>query len=253
MVGVIGANGVAATNRLCTLIEEKLTQMGAYRDAHHPEMLIFQATQAPSRSLYLEGRGPSFIDDYINIGRKMKTFGCDEICMCCNTAHYAIDQISNAVDVAFTDIITLTVSALPDGGGYGIMCSDGCRKFGIYDMRIKHLEKNGRIIYPDEDYQKKVTRGICNAKNSNRFLPPDNEESPQNCFISACRNLISLGAKTIISGCTDINAVFDSKIFKQTFPNIGYVDSLQCMADYIVEKHIATSPYWSNNEIHERQ
>jgi aspartate racemase len=72
MIGVIGGNGVAATNRLCQLIEEKLTELGAYRDAHHPEMIIWQATQAPSRSMYLEGRGPSWIEDYIEIGKKIK-------------------------------------------------------------------------------------------------------------------------------------------------------------------------------------
>ena len=49
MIGVIGGNGVAATNRLCALVEEKMTNSGAYRDAHHPEMIIWQATQVPSR------------------------------------------------------------------------------------------------------------------------------------------------------------------------------------------------------------
>lgn len=68
MLGIIGGNGVAATNRLLQIIEEKLTKSGAYRDAHHPEMIIWQATQAPSRSMYLEGRGPSWIDDYVEIG-----------------------------------------------------------------------------------------------------------------------------------------------------------------------------------------
>ena len=40
MIGVIGGNGVAATNKLSQIIEERLTQGGAFRDAHHPEMLI---------------------------------------------------------------------------------------------------------------------------------------------------------------------------------------------------------------------
>ena len=72
MIGVIGGNGVAATWRLQQLVEEELPRRGAFRDAHHPEMLIWQATQTPSRSMYLEGRGESFLDDYISIGRKMK-------------------------------------------------------------------------------------------------------------------------------------------------------------------------------------
>lgn len=70
MIGVIGGNGVAATNKLLSLIEENKTINGAFRDAHHPEMIIWQATQAPSRSMYLEGRGPSWIEDYVNIAGK---------------------------------------------------------------------------------------------------------------------------------------------------------------------------------------
>ena len=33
-IGVIGGTGVAATNRLCDMIERKVTAAGAYRDAH---------------------------------------------------------------------------------------------------------------------------------------------------------------------------------------------------------------------------
>ena len=55
MIGIIGGNGVAATNRLCQLIEERCTRKGAFGDGHHPEMLIWQATKVPSRSIYLEG------------------------------------------------------------------------------------------------------------------------------------------------------------------------------------------------------
>ena len=57
MIGIIGGNGVAATNKLNDLIEEEYTKNGAFRDAHHPELLIWQATQAPSRSMFLEGKG----------------------------------------------------------------------------------------------------------------------------------------------------------------------------------------------------
>lgn len=88
MIGIIGGNGVAATNKLNCLIEERLTREGAFRDAHHPEIITWQATQAPSRSMYLEGRGPSWIEDYVEIGEKLKSCGCTELCMCCNTAHY---------------------------------------------------------------------------------------------------------------------------------------------------------------------
>ena len=105
MIGVIGGNGVAATNKLCQLIEEKLTKNGAFRDAHHPEMLIWQATKAPSRSMYLEGRGPSWIEDYVEIGKKLKACGCTKLCMCCNTAHYAIELLQEQIGLPFYNLL----------------------------------------------------------------------------------------------------------------------------------------------------
>lgn len=97
IVGIIGGAGVAATNKLLEIIEIRLTKNGAFRDAHHPEMIVYQATQAPSRSMFLEGRGESFIDDYIRVGKKLKNAGAKKIAMCCNTAHFAIDEISSGI------------------------------------------------------------------------------------------------------------------------------------------------------------
>ena len=116
MLGIIGGNGVAATNRLLALIEEKITKAGAYRDCHHPEMIIWQATQAPSRSMYLEGRGPSFIEDYVNIGRKLKDCGCTELCMCCNTAHYAVDELSEKIGLPFINIMDEVAKVVNEKG-----------------------------------------------------------------------------------------------------------------------------------------
>lgn len=137
MIGVIGGNGVAATNKLLQLIEEKGTRNGAFRDCHHPEMIIWQATQAPSRSMYLEGRGESFLEDYICIGKRMKSCGCDTLCMCCNTAHYFVSQLEESIGIKFINILEEVGKAVKANGGgmIGIMCSDGLRKVGCMKRR----------------------------------------------------------------------------------------------------------------------
>jgi aspartate racemase len=103
-IGIIGGAGVAATNKLNELIEIELTKKGAFRDCHHPEIIIYQATQVPSRSMYLEGKGKSFIDDYIDIAKKLKRLGAEKLCMCCNTAHYAIDEIEERSNIPFINL-----------------------------------------------------------------------------------------------------------------------------------------------------
>lgn len=54
MIGIIGGNGVAATNKLNELLEIEFTKNGAFRDCHHPQIITYQATKVPSRSMFLE-------------------------------------------------------------------------------------------------------------------------------------------------------------------------------------------------------
>jgi len=233
MIGVIGGNGVAATNRLCALVEEKLTKAGAFRDAHHPEMIIWQATQVPSRSMYLEGRGESFIPGYVEVGRKLKVCGCTELCMCCNTAHYALDELQEQIGLPFINLLEEVAKEANQKGAkrIGMMCSDGLRKFKLYDKWFEKVNPEMKLVYPDDEMQKLVTKGICNAKNISRF-DPNNEEYPEKLFSKVCDYLITQNVDCIVSGCTDINNVF----FPQYYKNILVLDSLEVLAMRIVDK-----------------
>lgn len=230
MIGVIGGNGVAATNRLCALVEEKLTKAGAFRDAHHPEMIIWQATQVPSRSMYLEGRGESFIPGYVDVGRKLKACGCTELCMCCNTAHYALDELQEQIGLPFINLLEEVAKEANQKGAkrIGMMCSDGLRKFKLYDKWFENVNPEMHLIYPDDEMQKLVTKGICNAKNTARF-DPANDEYPEKLFSKVCEYLMAQRVDCIVGGCTDISAVFSPNEYKGS----PYIDSLKVLANYI--------------------
>ena len=235
MIGVIGGNGVAATNRLATLIEEKCVKAGAFRDAHHPEMIIWQATQVPSRSMYLEGRGPSFIEDYVQIGKKLKDCGCTELCMCCNTAHYAVEELSCKIGLPFINIINEVAKIVTERGFNNavILCSDGCRKTNLYEKSFAIYAPKTKIIYPTEEEQKLVTKGICNAKNSYRYSDSTCPDNPNYIFTSLVETLRKrykeLDNLCIVGGCTDIsNVYFDNRN--------DYIDSLEVLANVIFEK-----------------
>ena len=234
MVGVIGGNGVAATNKLLDTIEEKCTRNGAFRDCHHPEMLVWQATQAPSRSMYLEGRGESFLDDYIRIGKHLKECGCDTLCMCCNTAHYFISELQQSINLPFINILTEVAKSIKliGGGKIGIMCSDGLKKVGLYEREIRGLNPSSEVIFPTTELQTLVTKGICNSKNTNRYLPASDSENPAHCFSLVCDWFEQQGCDTIVAGCTDIRNVF----YKQSTASVNYIDSLEVLADAIIEK-----------------
>lgn len=237
MIGIIGGNGVAATNRLCQLIEERCTRKGAFRDGHHPEMLIWQATKVPSRSMYLEGKGPNWIEDYVEIGRKMKECGCTKLCMCCNTAHYAIEELSEKIGLPFFNLLDLVALKVKEirCTKIGMMCSDGLRKVGIYEERFARLVPNVTFVYPDREYQDIVTKGICNAKHKIRFTGSSVEPlHPNNLFTSVCSHLINdKNVDCIVGGCTDISNVFAFPF--SIYEDIKYIDSLDILAEAIVK------------------
>lgn len=234
MIGVIGGNGVAATNKLLQLIEEQKTKDGAFRDAHHPEMIIWQATHAPSRSMFLEGRGESFIPDYVRIGRLLKQCGCTKLCMCCNTAHYAIETLEKETTLPFINLLDEVAKEVKNrmGGGkirVGMMCSDGLAKIKLYDKSFQRFAPMVDLVYLNEEYQKMVTLGICNAKNKIRF-EADNPEHPQKVFIKVCQHLINeKKVNCIVAGCTDIR-----NVFRPNYTNVTYIDSLEVLAKSII-------------------
>ena len=228
-IGVIGGNGVAATNRLCDMIERKVTSAGAFRDAHHPEMIVWQATSVPSRSMFLEGRGPDWRPDYINIAKQFKLLGCDIGCMCCNTAHYAVDEIMEKSGLQFINLLDEVASQCKYIGGnrFELFCSDGARKFDIYGKAFKKVFPEVEIVYPSEERQKLVTKVICDVKNKSRFLSQSDANSPTRVL----HELIKGASCKVILGCTDLRVALP--VGSSLDDNIA-VDSLECLADAII-------------------
>ena len=226
-IGVIGGNGVAATNRLCDMIERKVTASGAFRDAHHPEMIVWQATSVPSRSMFLEGRGPDWRPDYIRIAKSLKALGCDIGCMCCNTAHYAIDDVMRESGLAFINLLEEVAIAVKSKGLRKVVmfCSDGARKFDIYGKVFSRICPNIELLYPSEKNQAEVTKIICAVKTKARF-----SQEPADLLVALAEKEVA----PVILGCTDLRVALPPEA--ALCGNIA-IDSLECLADTIVAKH----------------
>lgn len=231
LVGIIGGAGVAATNKLLEIIETTLTQNGAFRDCHHPEMVVYQATQAPSRSMFLEGKGKNFFDDYVEIGLKLKSIQATKLCMCCNTAHYSIFELEKAIGLPFINLIDSVIekAAAKNCKNAALIASDGCLLGQVYEKSRARLQADINFIYPDKAMQQMVTKGICNIKNTKRFQPND-EENPVRIFSDIDKFFADKGIDTIIWGCTDIGVV--------SFPTTcNSINSLYVLAEKIIEEY----------------
>lgn len=234
IIGIIGGAGVAATNKFNEILENKITMNGAFRDFHHPVTISYQVTNAPSRSMFLEGKGPSFVPDYIEAGLKLKNAGAVIICMVCNTAHHYFDEIQKAINLPFINMIEETVKAVKNENKLkvGIIASNGTVKEKIYDKYFEYIFPEAKIIYPDNNVQEDVTRAIVNTKNKNRFSEENNTERPKFIFQSVGRHLQGKGANIIISACTDIRVDFSP----QDFQDIKIIDSLEVLSDVAIKR-----------------
>jgi aspartate racemase len=232
-IGIIGGAGVAATNKLNRIIEEQLTKNGAFRDAHHPEIITFQAVNVPSRSMFLEGKGKTFIPGYVEVGFKLKSIGATRLCMSCNTAHIAIDNIQEQVGIPFIDMIAGVVKCLKGGGHrkIGVLASDGCRRGKVYERYFDRYFPEATLVYPDLLFQKEVTKGIVNIKNKSRFLPMEHPDRPKQIFIKVCEHLYTKGVDAVISGCTDIAVDF----LPEDYIKLSIIDSLTVLAHEIMQ------------------
>lgn len=225
-IGVIGGNGVAATNLLCEMIERKMTSAGAFRDAHHPEMIVWQATSAPSRSMFLEGRGPDWRPHYIEIARQFRQLKCDIGCMCCNTAHYALEDVETGSGLPFIDLLKEVALVAQSSGEkqFELFCSDGARKFDLYGKIFRRICPDVKLAYPDETRQNAVTQVICGVKTSARM-------ERDNVPLQQLEVLVAGARHPVIFGCTDLRVAYGSQA---ELPSAVAIDSLECLADKIV-------------------
>jgi len=232
--GIIGGAGVAATNKFNHLLEQKITKESASRDSDHPVIISYQATQVPSRSMFLEGRGESFVPGYIEISKDLKNAGATILCMTCNTAHYAIDEIQSSTGLPFINLVREVVKAVKKGkyGTVGIMASSGSVQSNIYDKYFQKEYPEAKIIYPSDEMQSEVTRGIINIKNMNRFSGLTNSERPKTIFKNVCMHLQESGADVVVSGCTDVRVDFSGKDCE-----ISLIDSLEVLVDVFFNMH----------------
>lgn len=228
-IGVIGGNGVAATNRLCEFIERKETIAGAFRDAHHPEMIIWQATSAPSRSMFLEGRGEDWRPNYICIAKNLREIGCDVACMCCNTAHYAVDDIAKGANLPFINLLEEVACRVRDLKlkRVELWVSDGAKKYNIYGPVFKRVAPDCQLLYPTDERQKEVTKIICAVKTDARFKVESDPEHPR----ALIKALLRTATAPVVFGCTDIRVAY--KVDSELDEGVA-CDSLEILSEAII-------------------
>jgi aspartate racemase len=234
-LGIIGGCGVAAAIELLRRIEMKLVvEHGCVDDPEQPEVILYQATQAPSRIAYAAGQSnTSFAPYFVRAAKFLKQSGATLCCIPCNTAHCALDEIERESGLPFINLISETVEYIVNNYAFakniGVLCSSGTIKSEIYARYARKLGVQLNFSYPSKALQESVSRGIYAVKAGIMYKDP---AAGQAFFTAAMDELIDRGAELIALGCTEIPLA----ITADAHGNVPIIDTISILADACIAR-----------------
>jgi aspartate racemase len=237
ILGIIGGSGVAAGAEIVSRLERRLSLEGAFRDHHHPQVILFQATQAPSRSLFLEGRGESFLPAYTAVGKALAGAGATLLCMTCNTAHWHRGELEQAIGLPWVDALDETCRVFaerhPHVRRVGVLCSEGSRAVRLFET---YFQRNLSVVplFPSAEGQKAVTEAICSVKKGQHHLPDSADAHPGKLLVPVIQELLQQQVEAIVLGCCEISLALTPPMISHL--GVPIVDTMDALVDACLER-----------------
>lgn len=221
-IGIIGGMGPLAT---ADLFRKIVLKTKSETDQEHIHIIIDSNTNIPDRTKSIISKGESPLKEMINSAKNLESSGADFLIMCCNTAHYYYQDICQAINIPFLNMLEETVKFIEKNYGkdiiVGLLATDGTISTGIYDEYFnKSSIKVIKPIYAQKYVMEFVYEGIKKGKFD---LGTDR-------FFGAVEELKSNGAEIFILGCTELSAAKDIFNFKGNF-----IDPLEVIAERAIE------------------
>lgn len=228
ILGVIGGLGPMSS----AYFYEMLTSHTAVtRDQEHIDMILSSRASTPDRTAYILGESdesplPAMTDE----AKMLESCGASMIVMICNTAHYFIDEIRNAITVPMPSIIEETVKYLKSNGSRvpAIIATDGTLQSGAYQKKL--ADAGLSYLIPTDDEQKTVMSIIYDFVKQGKPVPNGMLEG-------VITSLKDRGCDSIICGCTEISLA--AKQMKEAAAET--VDPMEVLA-YKVIKEFGKTP-----------
>ncbi len=228
LLGILGGLGPMASAYFYELITE---HTAASRDQDHIDIILSSRATTPDRTAYILGQSdenplPAMIAD----AKSLERYGATAIVIPCNTAHYFIDAVRDAVTVPMPSIITETVRFIKENGCKKpvILATAGTISTNTYQ---RELAANGLDWgLPDEAGQAAVMDIIYNQVKSGTIPDPS-------ALYEILEPMFADGCDCAILGCTEL-----SLIGKKMKDDPRIVDSLTVLADcaiHLMEHEVA--------------
>lgn len=217
LLGILGGLGPMASAYFYELITE---HTAASCDQEHIDIILSSRATTPDRTAYILGQsGENPLPAMIADAQSLERYGATAIVIPCNTAHYFIDAVRDAVKVPMPSIITETVRYIKESGFRKpvILATVGTISTDTYQ---RELAANGLSWgLPDEAGQAAVMDVIYKQVKSGRIPEPA-------VLYGILEPLFAEGCDCAILGCTEL-----SLIGKKMKEDRRIVDSLTVLAD----------------------
>ena len=225
VVGVIGGMGPEAT---VDLMRRVIAATPAADDIDHIRMLVDNNSKVPSRfKALIEKTGEDPTPVLIGMAKGLVASGADFLVIPCNTAHYYLPAIQQAVAVPVADMIGLSVARFRRDLGYrariGLLASPAVRLTGLFARRCE--ESGIEVLWPDAAADAAVL-ALIKAIKAGR--PTD---AQMLAYRAASEGLVRRGAGMLVIACTELSVAGG-------LDGLGapWIDTLDVLVDDILDR-----------------
>jgi aspartate racemase len=218
VVGVIGGMGPEAT---VDFMRRLIAGVPARDDADHIHVLVDNNPKIPSRlAALVEGGGEDPLPVLIAMARGLEKQGADFLTIPCNTAHYYLPAIANAVSIPVLDMVALAIARLsalsPKPRNIGMLASPAVQKVGLYALRLK--DAGFTAHFPDSAGEEKML-GIIRAVKSNSLTDQHRRD-----YSGIAHDLVTDGADAFLIACTELSVIGPPENARR--PSVDALDAL---------------------------
>jgi aspartate racemase len=199
-IGIIGGMGPQAT---CDLAEKIIGLTKANSDQENIPIKIDINTRIPDRTAAILTGGADPRPELIKSAKFLESGGADFLIIACNTPHYFVQDVQNAVKIPIVSMIEETAKEAKNRGlkKVALLATDGTVKSGIY---AREFAKQGvEMIVPAEKGQKEVMHLIYDGVKKNDY------SIDISGFLTLLENLKSENAEVFVLACTELPIAFE--------------------------------------------
>jgi aspartate racemase len=215
VLGVLGGMGPAATLDFLTKLQ---AYTPAKRDQDHIRTLVDINPKVPDRNVPGSGAGPVLAE----MAGALAGAGADVLAIACNTAHAYADLIQRASGLPLIDMIETAASAARDSGArrVGVLGTKGALKLYREYLAAQAMG----LITLEPERQEAFMATLYRIKGGD--VGPQAKRE----IAAYASELISMGAETVIAGCTEVPLVLHAGDLKVPLLDPSELLARRCVA-----------------------